>query len=241
MIMSRFTSSRKGAYVIHLPALVKLWSIIDKRIGEVEIEAECADGVKRTFDSVNDVASYENPIRKQILSMSLEAHSKNFDKRVSIDFSSKFGYTVRLSISSTDEEISLLREDITDVIQGMKHQVLSLIVGRDYFLGFMVLSCLIGVASITTNIAMIGSVLPLGFDARTLAERLLIYFYGTMFLVLLWYIFDKLRVKLMPPIFFTIGQGASRYESWRNQWKAVLGVTLASITIVVGIIVSLVA
>ena len=234
---SRFTTERKGAYVIHLSELKKLWTLLADRVGTVTLEANCVDEVQRTFNDWEDVQSYENASSKRIAELTFSAQSPDFDKSVSIDLSPRVDYTVRVMIACPENELSSLREDILDILDGMKHRILSYIVGRDIFLVIMFALFVIGIVNSLGRILLHETISGPETDVVTSIDSLILGFYAGVILVIIGYILVRLRAVLLPSIYFAIGQGESRYKNWKSRW----GIALAVVSIIITVVVSVVA
>lgn len=233
---SRFRTAKKGAYVVHLPDLEKLWMLMENRVGSVSFEAECADEVQREFNCWEDLKSYENAPSKQIVEMSLGAGSRDFQKSVSIDLSPRSEHPLTVTIHCPDDEISSLKEDITDILDGMRHRILSWFVGRDILLAILHLSWSVSIVLILFNIISYGTILVPDIEAGTVWKSFVVGYYVCVILVGIGYAISKLRASLIPSVYFAIGQGKSRYDAWKSRWLW----GLSGIGITVGILMPIV-
>ena len=84
------------AFVVGPDELKKLVELLEKRIGEVSISADCIDKIQREFTTVKDLIDYENPKSKRICRIYLTA-GEGFEKSATIAFrdSSSFRGGVR--------------------------------------------------------------------------------------------------------------------------------------------------
>ena len=135
----------KGAYVVRISDLDKLCHILESRAGEVEMTIDCADGARRLFSSWTEVKSYENADRSQIVELSINSRSTDWEKRVSLDISRENDSTIRLRIECPNDEYLSLNADITDVLEGMKQKVLSVFFDLNFFPYFMTFCASLGV------------------------------------------------------------------------------------------------
>ena len=74
--------------------LKKLADLLADRIGDLEIRADCADEMTRTFKSVKELAAFENVKEKELRRLRFSARSEDFKKRVSIDLSGSWWWKV---------------------------------------------------------------------------------------------------------------------------------------------------
>ena len=236
---SRFRTAKKGAYVVHLPDLEKLWNLMETRVGSVAFEADCVDEVQREFDCWEDLKSYENAPSKQIVEMSLGARSRDFQKSVSIDLSPRSVHPLTVTIQCPDDAMSPLKEGILDIVEGMRHGILSCFVGRDFLDVIVRLLWFLAIALTIFNIISFGTVLPPETEAGAVWKNLVAGFYAWMILIGIGYALSRLRARLFPSVYFAIGQGKSRYKAWKSRWLWALtgtGVVVGIIAIVVSIV-----
>ena len=234
---SRFRTAKKGAYVVHLPDLEKLWTLMETRVGNVSFEAECADEVQREFNCWEDLESYENAPSKQIVEMSLSARSHDFQRSVSIDLSPESDFALRVTIHCPDDDMSPIKDKTIDILDGMRHRILSFIVGRDYLLAIMRLSWSLAIAMIIVNFISYGTIVIPDVESGTVWKTLLLAYYAFLILVGIGYAISKLRAILIPTVYFAIGQGKARYEAWKSRWLW----ALSGSGVVIGILVSIVS
>ena len=168
---------QKGAYVIRSSELKKLWTLIEGRIGSPKLEADCADDTQRTFPTWQDCEAYENVSSKQIIELSLVARSDDFESSVSIDWSPRFDYTVRIVVDCPASDMTSLREDIGDILDGMRHRVLSYMAGRDFLIGLAFAALVSGVVGIVAYVLLFGRVPPGDIEAETLSGYVVLNLY----------------------------------------------------------------
>ncbi len=219
--------------------LEKLWSLMEDGFGNVVFEADCADEVQREFNCWEDLESFENAPSKQIVEMSLSARSHDYQKSVSIDLSPESDSSLRVTIHCPDDYMSPIKDKIIDILDGMRHRILSLIIGRDYLLAIMRVSWSLAIAMIILNFVSHGTIVLPDIEGGTVWKTLLLGYYAFLILVGIGYAISKLRAILIPTVYFAIGQGKSRYEAWKSRWVWALsgsGVVVGIIAIVVSIV-----
>ena len=239
---ARFMAVRRGAYAIRLSDVSQLWALMEDTVGCVISSADCSDGVRRTFGSWEDIASYENFAHKQIIELSLRAHSHESDKFISIEFSQRIGYKVQVTIECPDNELPLVKERVFGILEGMRHRVLSYFIGKDVALGIALVILLYVAARVVGNKVLFGAIVPPDdLSGYTLVNYVLVGVYGILLSVPVGYALHRLRASLVPPIYFAIGQGESRYCDWKTRWRTTLELIggIGSIIAIAGFIASI--
>ena len=237
---SRFSTEKTGAYIVNSPNLKKLWTLLENRVGSVTLEANCADEMRRTFDEWQDVEAYENAANKEIVAISLRARSSDFVKHVCIEFSPTLHYTVGVTIDCPDDnQVSSLKDKIVDILDGMKHQILSFWLETDFMRGCMALLCLVAFVMIIINVISYGSVLPPAFGPSNLIGSFVAMGIWIIISALLADVLSKLRARLLPSVYFAMGQGKLRYEDWRSNWRTAITLAVGTmVTAVIAVIIS---
>lgn len=229
---STLRMARKGAYVIQCSELNGLRKIVEKRVGNATFEAHCTDEVLRVFDSWEELESYENASSKQIVRLTLNANSSDYSKSAEIGFSPRFGHAIEVTIRCDEDEMPILKEQIVDILEGMKQRILSYVVRINLMIATIVLVSLLSILWFIA-IALSGSSgLPTDVDASTFLVRVIVAFYIGMLTGALAYGVDKLRDRILPRVHFALGQGASRYESWKSRWQ----ITLVGVGVVIAVV-----
>ena len=243
-LKARMLTTIKGAYTVHLEDLSKLWALMEDKVGNVTAVADCSDKVQRIFDSLEDLASYDNFSTKQIMELSLSARSLDRYKFVSIEFSQVLSYSIKIAIECPDDELLLLKDRILDILDAMRHQVLSYLVSRDTQFGIAFLLPSWIIVRIVSNLILFGTIVPsndVSHDAGFWLNYIVMASYSIFPLMLVGYGLYKLRAVLVPSIYFAIGQGVSRYENWKERWRLGLGAIIAVVIGIIAIIVSVIS
>ena len=232
---STFSTERKGAYVVRLPELQKLWQFIDSNIGPLSLEAKCSDNVNRTFDNWQDFHDYENAANKQIKQLSLSARSGDYNRSINVDFGSRTDYTVSIRISCPDDKMVAIKDDILDLLDGMKNQTLSLFVGKNVFIGFIIFAWFAGFVTFLVSLALQETTTTVELSVRSLLNSITIGIYGGGLIGLIWCASIKVGAKILPPIHFATGQGNTRYENWKTRWRILLSLVAFVLTVSISI------
>ena len=74
----------------------------------------------RTFKTVKELATFENPPRQQIQRLQISARSDDFKKRATIELSGSWRRGISLNIDARDDVVTRLRSDILDVVGGLR-------------------------------------------------------------------------------------------------------------------------
>src|SRR5262245_15378019 len=108
------------AFVVGEDELKKLADLLSDRIGNLEIRADSADDVARTFKTVKELAALENAKGKEIRRLHISARSDDFKKRATIDLSGSRWRGISLDFEARDDVVSRLRTEVLDLIGGMR-------------------------------------------------------------------------------------------------------------------------
>ena len=227
-------TQRSGAYTIDSQGLEKLWKFMEESVGSVVASADCIDKVERSFPTLDALLSYENASSKKVESLALRAHSDDFVKWLSVTFASSGDYMVSVHFECSEKERLYLLGETLDKVADMKRKLVSPFVTPHYVKWFSISAVtlplllfifLVIVAGIE-NVADI-EIRPLPLT-NTLAANFLYPYVGLM---IVCYAINGLRAKLIPPLFVVIGQGKTRYESWKQFWRFGFGTILVILTL----------
>lgn len=81
---AHYSENLSHAFVVGPADLKKLVELLQKRIGEVHISVDCIDKIKREFNTVKDLITYQNPKSKRIRSIYISARSNDYSKSAMI-------------------------------------------------------------------------------------------------------------------------------------------------------------
>lgn len=114
-------NSRKvAAFVLTWDNIQKLHAELTAVLTDVEISAECADGLTRRFNSLEELGHYSNPSRSAIIEINFAARKKgDFSNRCSISFQSQKGNNCRISIDANETIALKLNEFLEDYIESL--------------------------------------------------------------------------------------------------------------------------
>ena len=63
----RYSEELPQAFVVGPTDLKKLIELLEKRVGVVDISADCVDEIERKFNTVEDINTYENSKSKRFV------------------------------------------------------------------------------------------------------------------------------------------------------------------------------
>ena len=224
------------AFVVGPDELKKLVELLQKRIGEVSISADCIDKIQRKFSTVKELIDYENSKLKRICRIYLSAQSDDYSKSATIAFrdSSSFSGGVSLSITAREDVVLRLKDKILDIVEGtrqwynlitrffdvanIKHWIV-------YILFVFLIVILIGFLAFKFGLISDDKE---GIEFRN-QVTVFITFPSVIFLIVCFTFLPKPFKWLFPSGVFTIGQEKSRFKSLQRV-QGVITAFAASLT-----------
>jgi len=211
------------AFVAGEDELKKLADLMCDRIGNLEIHADCADDVARTFKTVKELATFENAKGKEIRRLRFSARSDDFKKRGTIDLSGSRWRGISLDFDARDDILSRLRTEVLDLIGGMRpwyavlHRVdfasIALLAYLLLWFGFLIV--------VAFKWVPVDGSKEQNPSGSALAQ--LIIFGGIAVLFALGIVLNRFRDSVFPCALFLIGQGKARFQHLeRCQWGIVI-------------------
>ena len=217
---ARYSDHLEHTFVVSPDHLKKLVELLQKRIGKVNISADCADKIERKFNTVKDFIAYENPKSKKIRRIYLTAQSDNYSKSATIVFRDSFyvGSGISIDVAGREDVVSRLKEEILDIVIGMR-------AWYNFTFNFkvgMIISIVLGM--------IIGAFLAASHEGKDISFITYLRDVGPIYLMLAGpfvffvFLFLQLREHLFPQVVFTIGQGQSRFKLLEKmRWGVVIG------------------
>ena len=223
------------AFVASPDGLKKLVELLQDRVGEVDIRADCADDLSRGFETVEDLIAYENTKPKEICSLYLSAHPEDYSKRSArIRFYSSFWLGVLIDITGSEDDVSILKEKTLDIIAGMRpwydamshiNFVIAISIGLWILMTFWIIPFVVDLVMTFRGIPMsdykgkdvsfhvyLRQVMPISTPLALIFVSMYMLF------------FKRLYKFLFPRAFFMIGQGRSRFKFQQKiRWGVVIG------------------
>ena len=225
----KYSKNLKQAFIAGAPELRKLTELLQDRIGEVKIYADCADDFTREFETVEDLIRYENPKSREICRVHLDAESDDPLKSANIilPYFSRDGISVEFTAS--EDAVFNLRDDTVDILLGMRpwYNKLALI---NHWLAITIVPIIVFVVMLAVDLWLYSFSSKVGITGVT--TGLFITTFAILFLG------RKLLNCLFPWEVFTIGQGELRFKNKeRVQWGVVIGFP---VSLVAGLIIWLI-
>ena len=220
------------AFVAGTCELKKLTELLQDRIGKVKIQVDCADDFSREFETVEDLINFENPKSKEIRCIHLSAYSDNYSERATIVLPRSFRGGISVEFAAREDVISRLREDVQDILVGMRpwYNILARVeFSNSNFLIFALLAWFVVLqVSIYEN---------LGEEKKIAMTVPAIILSGSLWVFIMGLFFggNKLRDFFFPSAVFTIGQGASRFKN--KEWVRRGMVISFPVSLVAGLII----
>lgn len=84
--MPSTTLSPKPSIVMNAEVVTRICSLFEEHVGQVDISADCADGVDREFTAAELIA-YDNAKSRQLNSLRISARALDFKKSASLQIS----------------------------------------------------------------------------------------------------------------------------------------------------------
>jgi hypothetical protein len=212
------------AFVVGEDELKKLSDLLSERIGKLEIRADCAGEVARTFKNVKEVGAYENAKGKEIRRLHLFAYSDNFDKRATIVLCGSLWRGISLDLQGRDDVVTRLRMDLLEIIGGM----------RIWYAGFHRVD-FVAIALFAFFLLWFGSLIGVAFkwvpiegrkeeDPHAVARAQLAVYGLIAILLAIGLGLNCLRNSVFPRAVFLISQGKRRFQLLEKiQWGIVIG------------------
>ena len=117
-----YSDELKHAFVVSPADLKKIVELLEKRIGKVNISVDCVDKIERKFNTVKDLVAYENSKSKRISRLHLRFLADDHSKSATIVFRDPFWplEAVSIDIIGREDVVSRLKENVLDVLSGMR-------------------------------------------------------------------------------------------------------------------------
>lgn len=222
----RYSEELSHAFVVRPDELKKLVELLQKRIGKVDISADCVDKIEREFDTLKELITYENSKSKRIRRIHLSARSDNYSKSATIVFRDSFLMGVSINVNGREDVVSRLKEDILDIVAGMRSWY-GVIHRVNFFYVFLIswlILLIIRILSYISALALKFKWVPVDEILTSLAALPQGWLAILAILLIVLGIFsNNLRDFFFPPIIFAIGQGEARFKRKEQlQWGIVI-------------------
>lgn len=216
-----YSETLSQAFVVGPDELKKLVELLQKRIGEVSISADCIDNIQREFTTVKDLMDYENPKSKRICRIYLSAHD-DFSKSATVAFRDSYSPSdggISVSIAAREDVVLRLKDKILSIIAGTQpwYNIIACFDSFNYLLFFPI------VFGLSIFIAVKISAVKMELEDQFISFISLTSIIFVIFSIMYFAFFFKLLKWLFPSGIFTIGQGKSRFETLKRiQWSVAI-------------------
>ena len=223
------STKRNHAFVVRSSDLEKLWKVLEDHIGTVTVSVECLDDVKREFNDLKELLSYDNSPARRIVSLSVESELDDWEKEAQIVFSSSPSrYAISIKIKGPERVDSGVKDKIFDILEGLKPWYFFLAPRAssfDHMASFWAY-ILIG-ACVYFGLFFVWVELTKKFvslDSFSEPNRGLFVVSVLVIPALLMLTLNELRVRIFPLGSFALGQGERRYDTREKvRWGILLG------------------
>ncbi len=207
---AEFSTDIQQPFIAHKDDLRKIGKLLSERIGELSLNADCADGLNRKFASINALVEYENSKTKELVRLRMVAHSSDHKKRAEVDLSGSTWRGISIHIQAREDVVGRLKESLLDTISEMRpmyawlHRYDFLFVA----IGTQILIGLIPAGLLATGIIQMPQSSTIA--ARELAQAVLIGLISPAFAFLLGTVVNRFRDTLFPKAIFAVGSAERR-------------------------------
>jgi len=221
---AEFSIDIRQAFIARNADLRKLGELLTERIGELSLNADCADGLTRKFASINELVDYENSKAKELTRLRMTARSDDYKKRAEIDLSGSTWRGISIRIEAREDVVGRLKESVLDVVSEMR-PMCSWLHRYDFVLvafGIHILISLIPAGLIATGIVQVPQ--NSSITAQAAAKAMLIGLISPAFAFLLGAIANRFRDTILPRAVFAVGHAERRLAKLEKvQSTVVLG------------------
>ena len=229
--MARLNSRCVGSFTVSSRDVEKICKLLESQIGPPKLSTECLDDVERSFDSFNELDSYENPPNRTITSLSISSSvSWREESNVAIERASVYfrsDEAVSITVEGQERDSVELRDKLNDIVDGTKNWytfitktlnsiVTSVLVS---FIWMMILLYYVRSTSTPEPTQTSWMEVPFPTLVLTLATVILVVFAPP---IAMPFALDRLQKSLFPKTYFALGQGKKRNQTTeRIRWGLV--------------------
>ena len=114
------TGEFSPAIVVDSDSLQRLWSHVELFAAPASATMSCADGIERTFETLDELLNYENTTRA--LTRTVEFYGRTLDpeRTITITVGRTYGAPATLSIRGEEQDVSATKTRIMDTFSGMR-------------------------------------------------------------------------------------------------------------------------
>ena len=222
------------SFVLDEKRVISIVRVLQDYAGEPSISATCADDATRSFENVEELFEYENPLNRRIISIDMDSYGAGSkeNKSANIKFGTRYrAPTIYIRVSGPEEKASIAIRKLDEVAAGSRPWHSRLSKGDMPPFGVM--------GSVIFGTLVWFSLWPLLFSYTLalptgIALSLLMLALSLAFSVVLG-VRHVTRI-LFPPAIFLIGQENARHATMHWQQKLALGALVTAGLAVGGVI-----
>ena len=229
--MARLNSRCVGSFTVNSCDVEKICKLLESQIGPPKISTECLDDVERSFNSFDELASYENPSTRRITSLSISS-SVSWQKEASVAIERASVYfhsdeAVLITVEGQERDSVELRDQLNEIVHGTKNwftfitKTLNSIVTSFLvsFIWMMILLYYVRSTSTPESTQTSWMEVPFPILVLTLATVILVVFAPP---IAMPFALERMQKSLFPRTYFALGQGKRRYQTTeRIRWGLV--------------------
>lgn len=199
-------------YVLEPGDLERICADLSSYVDTISFELECRDRLKRQFENLEELLTFENPPKKDIKTLRLTARSNKREIWIWLKLDKDARSNILIHIEADEVATTTLSECLDERLAAMKPwygriakmQLYKLYTLLTAFLGLMLGSILV--------FAVAFGKISFADPSNAIGALALGALIGLTVLILLTFL-DRLKLSLFPMGAFTIGQGAKRHKN----------------------------
>jgi len=214
--------NREHAYVLRMENIKAIWDLLQNRIGNTIIIVKCLDDIEREYDTWKQFSSFENPPNKTIKHLIIKSRSDDYKKSAKIEFSDSMHRIIDINIDATEQVVSRLYDDISDIMDGIKPWYAGL-TKIDFFdiFGIIFIPSFIILFAYAKSLPEKVQSNPSTFQDILLLISIIIMFFILLGLIVIS--LNKFRERYFPLAYFAIGQGEQRFNlDEKIRWSVIV-------------------
>ena len=196
--------------------------------------ATCTDGMVRHFESCEALLCYENPLRAAFVSVEFSAQSSSFHDRAEVSIGQKYSSFVALSLHGEESNISELRRNLADVVDGMKpwYSWAATVSLFNFFFPLLFVCSTLFFLTSTFKINFVENSPGMPLSRAMLTVVVAVAMTGAV--AGFFSAIQFLRTRYFPKISFAIGQGLVRHQTSESiRWVVVVGFVVSVVASIV--------
>lgn len=209
---AEFSTDLQQAFVAKSEDLRNLAKLLSERIGEITLNADCADGVTRKFSTIAELLAFDNAKSKEIVRLRMMARSDDFKKRGEIDLSGSKWRGISIRLEAREDVVGRLKESVLDIVASMR-PMYSWLHRYDFIWILFAIQLILGfLPALLVALGIYDGSGSASISARTAARATILGLILPVFSIGLGTLANRFRNALFPKAFFAIGQSEKRLQ-----------------------------